>query len=499
MEGIVFVAALGSILVYLSVGFYLGRRTKNLADHLPIRAGQGNLARVANDGEFSASTVAATISLATVVMAFFELVPYFGLWLLWTVVTTSLGVLVVRLAAGRILKRMAAYGERRPTLHDFLGTEYESRGVAILGAMCTSLGFLGAFAVELTVGSRFLSNLLPTVAPILLVIILASVSLIYTSAGGFRAVIVTDVLQMRAIWLLLGGLSIFYAVYLYSHGGINENLLKIPSEVYDFSWRDGLTSFLVGIFIINVPTFVSDMSVWQRIAGTGSDKIVLSGLWKSIVGVALTWTLFVLLATLAYTIATPTADENPLLTLLHNIPLADSFFYGIVLFVVVIGLYGALFSAASTQLVAVSHTVHLDILHRNKKDRLDVLGDSSSEVWISRSIIWGAALLAMIIVEGLSWLGFSIADLVFAVFGAQLGLFPPTLLALFLTRDRLRRLKACALVSIGLGFVAGWSSAIFGKVYEMPDLVFLAPVVSLVTSSLVIGFGVLTTHRKTEK
>src|SRR5258706_11395848 len=334
MEAVSFIAALSSIVVYLAVGFYLGRRTTTLSDHLPIKL--GHLARVANDAEFSASTVAATISLATVVMAFFELAPYFGLWLLWTAGTTALGVYVVRLASGRILLKMRTYADRRPTLHDFLGTEYGSEVVAIFGAICTSLGFLGAFAVELTVGSRFLSNLLPTVAPFVLVIILASVSLIYTSAGGFRAVIVTDVLQMRAIWLLLAALSIFYIVYMISHGGINENLLRIPHDVYDFSWRDGLTSFLIGIFIINVPTFVSDMSVWQRIAGTQTDRIVLAGLWKSIAGVVVTWTLFVLLATLVYTVITPTTDENPLLTLLHNIPSEHPLFYGAVLFAIVV-------------------------------------------------------------------------------------------------------------------------------------------------------------------
>jgi hypothetical protein len=170
--------------------------------------------------------------------------------------------------------------------------------------------------------------------------------------------------------------------------------------------------------------------------------------------------------------------------------------YGTLLFAVIIGLYGALFSAASTQLVAVSHTVHMDILRKSKKDQLDILIDSSSEVWISRAIICGAALLAMIVVEGLSWLGFSIAELVFAVFGAQLGLFPVTILALFGRRERLYRLRVWALVAISFGFVAGWSSAIFGKLQEIPDLVFLAPAVSLISSSLIIGCGMLVTARR---
>ena len=90
MGTVVVSALLLAFIVYVTVGLWLGRRTKGIADLLPVQLSRQ--ARVANAREFSASTVATTISLATVVMAFFELAGRFGLWLFGTVITTSVYV-----------------------------------------------------------------------------------------------------------------------------------------------------------------------------------------------------------------------------------------------------------------------------------------------------------------------------------------------------------------------------------------------------------------------
>ena len=160
MSFIVISALLLAFLVYIGVGIFVGRQTRGVADLLPM--GFGRQARIENPAEFSASTVATTISLATVVMAFFELAQSMGVWLFWTVATTSFGLLVVRVFARRIWVRLSTY-DHRPTLHEFLGREYDSRVLSYVGAVFTSLGFLGAFAVELTVGSRLFAALVSDV------------------------------------------------------------------------------------------------------------------------------------------------------------------------------------------------------------------------------------------------------------------------------------------------------------------------------------------------
>ncbi|MCK4959370.1 MAG: hypothetical protein KAT00_08210, partial [Planctomycetes bacterium] len=228
MGVVVIFALLTAFVIYLAVGVLAGRRASSIADLLPL--GTSRQARVENSSEFSSSTIATTISLATVIMAFFELAGRLGLWLFWTVITTSAGLFVVRMFAKRIWDRMSIY-DHRPTLHEFLGTEFNSRALCQVGAICTSLGFLGMFAVELTVGSKFLAVLVPGIPAWAVVIVLSVVAFTYTAIGGFRAVIITDRIQMYSIWLLLIWLPAFYVYYAVTHGGWSETLMEIKSAM----------------------------------------------------------------------------------------------------------------------------------------------------------------------------------------------------------------------------------------------------------------------------
>ncbi|MHC4720980.1 MAG: sodium:solute symporter family transporter, partial [Planctomycetota bacterium] len=467
-------------------GLWLGRRTKGIADLLPVQLSRQ--ARVANASEFSSSTVATTISLATVVMAFFELAGRFGAWLFWTVVTTSAGLLVVRFFAKRIWQRISVY-DHRPTLHEFLGTEFNSELLSYVGAVCASLGFLFAFAVELTVGSKFFAALVPGVPTWLVVVVLSVVAFVYTALGGFRAVIVTDRVQMISIWLLLLALPAFYLSYVLAHGGWAENLAKIPSQILDFSYREGLWAFLLGIFVINVPAFISDMSIWQRIAAAQKNQTVTGGLARSVLSSAATWGLFAILACFAFMIVTPTGGVNPLISVVKVIGGTKGALAGFVLFFVTLGLYGAMLSTASTQLIAVSHTLYEDVFSRLRKRALNDRLESKKELRLSRSILIAAAVISTILVQLLSLAGFSIADLVFAIYGAQLGLCPLVISCLLLDRKRIERVSNWAALAVGAGFVTGWGTAIYGRFTGNTSLVFLAPVCSLVVSAVILCTG----------
>jgi SSS family solute:Na+ symporter len=494
MSTIVISALLLAFLVYIAVGLFLGSRTKGIADLLPLELSRQ--ARVENSSEFSASTVATTISLATVVMAFFELAGRLGVWLFWTVVTTSVGLFVVRLFAKKIWHRISVY-DHRPTLHEFLGTEFNFEVLSYVGAVCTSLSFLFAFAVELTVGSKFFAGLVPGVPTWIVVIVLSVVAFAYTALGGFRAVIVTDRIQMISIWLLLLALPVFYIYYILTHGGWAENYVRIPTGTLDFSYREGLVAFLLGIFVINVPTFISDMSIWQRIAGAQKNQTVTGGLWRSVFSSAATWGCFAVLACFAFMIIKPAAGVNPLVSLVNVIGNTKGILSGCILLLAVLGLYGAMLSTASTQLIAVSHTLYEDVFSRITKRSLKERLASKKELNISRFILILAAIISTILVQLLSSAGFSIADLVFAIYGAQLGLCPLVIAALLLKRERLRHLSIWAVMAVSAGFITGWGSAIYGRFTANTNLVFLAPVWSLIISSAILCIGFLT--GKTEK
>jgi Na+/proline symporter len=88
---------------------------------------------------------------------------------------------------------MNGYGYR-PTLHAYLGEEYKNGRLALVASLFTAIGYLTAFAVELTVGARFLAPLLPGTPVVILIVLLAIISFGYTALGGFRTVVVTGFL-----------------------------------------------------------------------------------------------------------------------------------------------------------------------------------------------------------------------------------------------------------------------------------------------------------------
>ncbi|MCB0832725.1 MAG: hypothetical protein KDC45_04620 [Bacteroidetes bacterium] len=485
MTAVVISALVCAFSLYLIIGFFLGRKNHSLGDLLPMTPGKQ--AEVRSSAEFSTSTVATSISLATVVLAFFELAADLGLWLFWTVITTALGLIAVRLAARRIWEKLVSY-KHRPTLHEFLGQEYGSERVYLIAAGCTSLGFLGAFAVELTVGTRFLAQLLTDTPIWLLISVLALVGLIYTFYGGFRAVIVTDRIQMASIWVLLAALMIFYFI-MFENG--SANIGAIPESVRSFGYTNTLPAFLIGIFIINVPTFIADMSVWQRIVATPKPETIYKGLTTSVLFSSLSWGLFVIAACGAFMLVDFNSPVNPLVLLIQTMSSMPGVLGSILIFVIVFGLYGAMLSTASTQLIAVSHTIYEDLVSKNRKESIAERIESSDELRLSRWILLASAGFAILIVAALTVAGFSIADLVFAVYGAQLGLFPPILIALLVKKRSLHGLSRFTSVAIGLGFASGWLSALAGKIMNDGNLVFLAPAVSLTLSALIMLAGLL--------
>ena len=492
----IIISLLFVLVLYLGIGITVGRRTSSVADLLPMS--RSKKARVKNSAEFSSSTVATSISFATVIMAFFWLAELYGVWLLWTVVTTVLGLFVVRFFAMRIWHRVADY-DRRPTLHEFLGGQFDSKAISQVGAICTSMGFLGAFATELTVGSIFFSGLIPEIPPWTIVIVLSTVAFIYTAFGGFRAVIVTDRVQMFSIWLLLISLPVFYAYYVFTHGGWTVNYNNMPENMMRFSIaeRAGLVAFLLGIFAMNVPSFLSDMSVWQRIAGAQDSKTVTRGLFRGVFSASITWAALVMLACFVFMIVKPVEGVNPLISLVQVIGNTEGWFGIVIMFVTVLGLYGAMLSTASTQLIAVSHTLYVDVFSRFVKPGPHGEIESRTELNISRIILVVAAIVSTILVQLLSLAGFSIVDLVFAIYGAQLGLCPLVVLALLMDRKKLKSLSSWAVVAVSAGFVVGWGSAIYGNLAdEMGNHSFLAPVYSLAISSIILGIGAIAINRK---
>jgi Na+/proline symporter len=311
--------------------------------------------------------------------------------------------------------------------------------------------------------------------------------------GGFRVVIQTDRIQMIVIWLAIAALAGVVAVLASSSGGIPALVSRAPNGIFDFSWRDGLTPFLIGIAIINIPTFIADMSVWQRLAGVREEGAVGRGISRSAVGALVSWTLLAILACFVVTLVAATPGTNPLSTFLGVAYGQGGILAPVLVFVVIAGLYAAALSTASTQLIAAGGTLHLDLLRG--RGYFAPLADTATELRFARILIVILGLFSIAIVELLRAAGFSITDMVFALYGSQLGMVPVVLLALAGDRRRNAGLGRWAAAAVTLGFVAGWGTAGYGKWVGDADLVFLAPLASLALSLTICGGALIAGRR----
>lgn len=485
MQTVVWLALIASAAVCVAIAFKHSRAVHWVSDVLPMQF--GHAAKVAHHKEFSASTVAASISLATVVVAFYELAPFLGIWLLWPAITTALGLGVFGLVAKRVWQKMNRY-DARPTLHAYLGEEYKSNNLALVASLFTAAGYLTAFAVELTVGARFLSPLLPGAPIAILVLLLALVSFGYTALGGFRTVVVTDRLQMAFIWALIGALSIFYFEQI-SGSGVEAAMHRIPGQLVNISWSEDKVPFVLGILVMNLLTYLGNMSLWQRIAGAQSVETVSNGLVGSVWSALLSWSLLAMAAVVALAITSPVTGENLLITIVKM--MIEAKWGAALVFVVVMGLLGAMLSTASTQLMAVTHTVYEDIIAPFRRSDFSARMVERSEVSYSRIILAVSAVASVCIVELLRALGFSVADMAFAMYGAALGLVPPILVTLFVSPKRTQALGSYAMFAIGGGFAACWMAAGYGRLHGNGNLVFLSPVISASFAAIVMAVGLL--------
>jgi sodium/pantothenate symporter len=481
MITVVVLAFAVSLLLYMGIGLYHARRTKQLVDLLPVH--ELGHAEVKSTGEFDASTTATSISLATVVLFFYEAAPGMGLWLLWCAFTTVFGILVMRRYSKKIWTKVTT-STHRPSIHEFLGTAFNSRALAIVGALCTCIGYLGTFGLELYIGSLFFSSIVPNVNEWVVVLVISIVGFAYTAIGGFRTVIVTDRLQMKMIWVFIIGILLYLLMHVSS-----ATLAHIPTAVYDMSLRPGVGPFIAGILIINSAMFLVSMGVWQRIAASKDERVVVRGLGRSALQTGATWCLIILGACLVYLVITPNSTENPLSTLVKHIMVEGGWVNGVLVFGIILGLFGSQLSTASTNLVATGQTLYSDLFARDRRTSISDTDGQSRELRLSRWLLITAAVLAIGVVAVLSASGFTILDLAFALYGSQLSLFAPVVLALEYKGAIPARVSKAASIGVVLGILMGWAAAGFGKILGIQDLVFLSPIVSLVVSGIVIGIA----------
>jgi sodium/pantothenate symporter len=146
------------------------------------------------------------------------------------------------------------------TINDFLWERYHNKGVVILGSVSLVLFFIAAMVAQFIGGARLFEAATGLSYNVGLAIFAITV-IVYTTVGGFRAVVLTDALQ--GIVMVIGTLALLIGVVNYGGGMANIiNTLKAtdpalitPFGPGNFISKPFILSFwvLVGFGVIGLP------------------------------------------------------------------------------------------------------------------------------------------------------------------------------------------------------------------------------------------------------
>lgn len=144
-------------------------------------------------------------------------------WVLLACIQTPTAFLTL----GILGKKMAIIGRKinGVTISDFLRARYNNDLVVILGSLAMVFFFIGAVVVQFVGGARLFESVtgLPYHWGL---IIFAFVVVLYTTFGGFRAVVLTDAIQG---FVMLAATAILFLVLLKKGGGM-ENIMRTVME-----------------------------------------------------------------------------------------------------------------------------------------------------------------------------------------------------------------------------------------------------------------------------
>ncbi len=156
---------------------------------------------------------------------------------------------VAWLTLGVLGKKFAIEARRHNalTLNDMLYARYKSRTVVILASVALLLAFFGTMVVQFVGGARLIEAVTGLGYTQSLVLFGMTVG-VYTTIGGFRAVVMTDALQ--GIMMVIGTIALLGAT-IYAGGGLGEMVKGLYQIDPALITPQGANHFLSQPFILS--------------------------------------------------------------------------------------------------------------------------------------------------------------------------------------------------------------------------------------------------------
>ncbi len=466
---LVYVAVFLPCALYVWLALKEHPHVKSLFDFFPLTR---HLEGVA----YSRSTVSAGVSLATVILALVNLAPFLGLSLFVTIASYAVSFVLLRWGAVAILEA----NPNNDTLQGWLGSAYGNSTVRLTALLFSFVGYVSIFSMELLVGvtvlEPFFGKSILVFAFVYLVFIIA-----YSIISGFRAIVATEQWQF---FFVVGAIAVLIIlVPLLAFGGGQpvqfEEVIAGLFKQWSAPWP-----FVLGIICMNVPAPFADAATWQRLCATRSVEDARRGLWRAIPWFIVIWGGLIVCASLISGIAIQTHAFDPakgsLMSFLVSTLAHGGMFHLCLLFLFVLGLFSAMITTADSLLLVSAQMFTQDFR------RMHSIRTPAHGLRVARTSLAIIALLSFGLFTVFQWIKFDVVQLIFAIYGAHIALFPSVIAALFFkNRLHLEKAASAAWLSTALGFIVGWGSAGYGKHSGHTDWLYNAPAISLIVSVVI--------------
>lgn len=192
-----------------------------------------------------------------------------GTWLLFT------GLIGAWLIAVFIIPKIKKVDTKNKfmTSPDFLRYKYNEK-VALLAALISGIGYLGFTGAQMLAGAKlasatFLQNNPFEMDPMkFALLVIATVTILYTVIGGLKAVIYTDTVQW--ILLLCGLLLVTIPITIIDIGGIVALRKNLPAE--HFSLTNISAIKFINWMVTIIPIWLIGMTLYQRMYACKDEK-----------------------------------------------------------------------------------------------------------------------------------------------------------------------------------------------------------------------------------
>ena len=193
-----------------------------------------------------------------------------GLTGAWWLLAGTIGLLILSVFFARKVRDFGLY-----TLPELIERQYD-KNTGIVVAILIVIAWLGVIAAQIVAASVVLSVLIPLSTTILMIII-ASIFIIYTVLGGQYSIIRTDFIQTIILFIGILTCTGFLASKLIHTGSITGSL---PSDFFSFpvSTQFGWTD-LLSLLILVGATYVVGPDIYSRLFCAKDQQVARSSAW----------------------------------------------------------------------------------------------------------------------------------------------------------------------------------------------------------------------------